>query len=69
VADGLPDSQNLFRLILGSVLGLTAAFAGAALLLAYFPPRGDSGLAESFMTIVKMGTGAVFGLMGGRATA
>jgi hypothetical protein len=69
VADGPPGATHLFKLVLGSVVGLTAAFAGAAIALAYFPPHGDASLADSFMTIVKMGTGAVFGLMGGRATA
>lgn len=59
-----------FKLILSAVLTLTLVTLGVDVLLTYVPARGNDpkSLADSCSTAFKLGMGAVFGLLGGRAT-
>jgi len=64
-----PHTPLDFKLAYGSVIALTVVFALGTLLLAYFPPPHDTGVMDTFTTVVKLGTGAIVGVMGGRAAA
>jgi len=51
-----------------TVTGLTVLFAIASAIVVYLPTKPESGqLFETFTTLVKLGFGAICGLVSGRA--
>ena len=71
----MPDREDVqlalsFKLVLIVVLVVTLVALAVDLLLTYIPAKGNDpkGLADTCSTVFKLGTGALFGLTGGKAT-
>lgn len=56
-----------YRVLLWSVIGMTGVCVAVIMVLAYFPPPHDTGLLETFTTVLKVGMGAIVGVFGGRS--